>query len=150
MKALTLIELLIIVAIALIAVALLFSLLRTRTDVNMLWGATKVKVNQMATAFRAYNNEYGKWPSYPTSNIVTNGCSWASILQGKDSNNNPRNIVFIEFKPQEWIQNSVTNIYDSWGQPFIFGFDTNNDNHIDIVNTNANNPWPKGAPTNAS
>lgn len=134
-RAFTLIELLTVIAIIAVLAGLLFPALNAARRAAK-EGKASVQINLMATAMRAYFSEYALWPSSPTAASVTNTANWLGIFQGTNLTNNPRKIVFLEFKTTETLVNGVTNIYDPWNRLYYFGFDTNYDNIIDVPATN--------------
>lgn len=159
-SAFTLMELLVVVAIILILAGLLLGALRgARSSAKA--GAAKVEISQIQTAIKAYYNEYAAWPTNPPTSGLINGVVWAGILSGTDTTNNPRKIVFMEFK--SGAVNSL-GILDPWGTAtginstniYFFGFDTDYNNTIDVY-SNTNNPpsgtatgGPPGAHTNTT
>jgi type II secretory pathway pseudopilin PulG len=136
-------ELLTVIAIIAVLAGLLFPAL-TAARRAAKEGKAKVQINQLATAFRSYYNEYALWP---TNGSITSTAIWLGILQGTDTTNNPRKIVFMEFKSSESSYNGVAGIYDPWNQNYNLGFDTNYDNTIDIPSSAS---LPSGASTNTS
>jgi len=126
----TLMELLTVIAIIALLAGLLFPALSAAKRAAK-EGAARVKINQMATAFRAYYNEYSLWPTNPSPAAVTNTIIWNGIFAGTDTTNNPRKIVFLEFKSGE--TSASGQILDPWSQPYNLGFDTNYDNTIDVL-----------------
>src|SRR2546422_10353155 len=76
-------------------------------------GKARVQINQLATALQSFNAEYTRSPSQPA-----NGALLAAILAGGlgvdgTITNNPRRIVFMEFKPAE---TNAVGVLDPWKQ----------------------------------
>src|ERR1051325_426416 len=97
----TLIELLVVIGIIACLAGLLFPAL-TAARRTAKESKARVQVTHIATALRAYYNDYAAWP--PAS-VVTNGSVWASIFVGNavqnSLTNNARRIVYMEFKAGE-------------------------------------------------
>jgi prepilin-type N-terminal cleavage/methylation domain-containing protein len=142
----TLVELLVVIAIIALLMGLLFpSISAVKNQANK--SRASAALNQLATASRAYNTEYGRWPA-PGANssylvYVFNGLrdpvtgqdvsrsSAASLLE-----QNPRKIQFMEFKSKDVSVRSVSGsgagssasfgqvaFYDPWGTPYGHCFD---------------------------
>jgi prepilin-type N-terminal cleavage/methylation domain-containing protein len=94
-RAFTLIELLIVIAILGILMALLFPAVSGAIDAARKAQA-KNDVVQIATAITAYETEYGRLPLPESTSVNT---ALLAVLTGADTNNNPRQIVFLEVQP---------------------------------------------------
>ncbi len=81
--------------------------------------AAKNDVTQIATAFTAFQAEYGHLP--PGANGPVNR-ALADILTGSDTKANPRKIVFIDINPWKLKRggtNSAGDFLDPWGNPYF-------------------------------
>jgi prepilin-type N-terminal cleavage/methylation domain-containing protein len=150
-RAFTLIELLTVIAIIGVLVALLFPAIKSALTKGETAKAQSA-ISGLATAFRAYYTEYGKWPAAetiarrPTILIST---KLIGILRGEDNsgtvpastdannlgvvyNGNPRHIVFLEFKAADLAVPSlnVTNFVDPWRGIYCCRFNSKYDNQI--------------------
>jgi prepilin-type N-terminal cleavage/methylation domain-containing protein len=141
-NAFTLIELLTVIAIIGVLIALLFpavksALLKAETT------KAQTAISGLATAFRAYYTEYGKWPiadiNGPEIYDVTTPLY--GILKGEDGTatfgsvtyqGNPRHIVFLEFKAADLVVPSVntTNFVDPWKKVYHCNFDVGYVNQV--------------------
>lgn len=142
-RAFTLIELLTVIAIIGVLAALLFPAIKgalLKAERNKAQAA----ISGLATAFRSYYTEYGKWPvNNPEPSRVDVDATMVKLLQGKGTDpavslppyqGNPRNIVFLEFKVQDLDSSGV--FVDPWKQVYHCTFDTGYDNQIqDAFNT---------------
>jgi prepilin-type N-terminal cleavage/methylation domain-containing protein len=155
----TLIELLTVIAIIAILIALLFPAIKsalTKAETTK----AQTAVTGLATAFRAYYTEYGKWPVDNTAAAIRNiDQSMVQLLAGTNITTspyagNPRGIVFFEFSQQD--TNSVYDgitpcsgcLGDTWKQVYKCRFDVNYINQVQDVSNNTVNAgvivWSKG------
>jgi prepilin-type N-terminal cleavage/methylation domain-containing protein len=149
----TLVELLTVIAIIAILAALIFPAIKNSLAKAEIARA-QTEVRGIATAWKTYFNEYGKWPCDPASNTclpggqdATEGSStgvlfdhsFVSLMQGRTTDDppyvaardNPKGIAFLQI-PTKAIQNG--SYVDPWGRPYRMLFDLNYDN---VVLTNA-------------
>ena len=139
-SAFTLIELLVVIAIIGILMSLLFPAVNSAIDAAKKAQA-KNDVTQIAPAVTAYYTEYGKLPSTTaqstdqTNSATTNGI--IGILMGTDTNNNPRQIVFLEVsdvstkKGKSGLSNGT--FIDPWGNSYCIALDYSYDNHVGVA-----------------
>ena len=107
----TLVELMVVISIIAVLVALLFPAIKTAL-LKAETAKAKATILSVASAFKAYNTEYGVWPTGVTStpqNLTTNLFS------------NPRGIVFLETASKDI--DSSGNILDPWKNPYRVAFD---------------------------
>ena len=136
----TLVELLVVIAIIAMLMGLLFPAISTvKNSANKARaGAT---IQQLCTATRAYNNEYGKWPEPNSAQelvYIYNGLRdpITGQLQSTSTikDQNPRSIQFMEFKAKDVSARSASSssgeasysrisFYDPWGTPYGWCFD---------------------------
>ena len=153
--AFTLIELLTVVAIIGILAALIFPAIKKALEKAEITKAT-TEVNAIETAWKAYFNEYGKWPCSPSSPFAClsgsgpqNGPedgtgvifdhAFVSLMQGRTvddapyqaAQDNPKGVSFLNISAKS-IKGG--NYIDPWGQPYRMKFDLDYDN---IVKTNS-------------
>jgi len=144
-SAFTLIELLVVIAIIGILMSLLFPAVGAAIDAAKKAQA-KNDVTQLATAITAYYTEYGKLPpdqdtvgyspsSDKTFDAASNGI--VGILMGTLTNNNPRQIVFLEVsdvstkKGKSGLKGG--NFIDPWGNIYQIILDYDYNNSLDIT-----------------
>lgn len=132
--AFTLIELLVVIAIIAILAALLSPAIGAALE-RAKYTKSKVEVMSIASAVKAYLNEYGKLPvdstlqGKPDPTALYNVSICTNILMVlTDSSNqttlNPRRIVFLE------IENAFGEFKDPWGVQYRMILDTDYDNTI--------------------
>ena len=148
----TLLELLTVIAIIAVLAGLLFPTIKTamiRAEV----AKAQQGVNGLATAFKAYYTEYGKYPvttapPVPPGEILVSTKMYG-LLKGEDVsgdvtggtdqnstlihyNGNPRQIRFLEFKANDLSVTGpyVTNYVDSWGITYRCLFDVAYANYV--------------------
>jgi prepilin-type N-terminal cleavage/methylation domain-containing protein len=141
----TLLELLTIMAIIAILAALLFPAIR-----NALQKTTHARAlqecHQLASAFRAYHGQYGKWPVVTNATVVVDN-NLRRILSGDHRvttlpyQGNPHQTIFIEFNPKDL--DSTGAVIDPWGNPYHCRFDHDGDDEVD-------NPFQPGTPVRAT
>ncbi|MEI6279771.1 MAG: prepilin-type N-terminal cleavage/methylation domain-containing protein [Verrucomicrobiae bacterium] len=141
-SAFTLIELLIVIAIIGILMSLLFPAVNGAIDAARKAQA-KNDVTQIATAVIAYETEYGKLPTSPTSDATMDAKAAAagdiiSILANMNSptNDNPRRIVFLEVQTAKKGKSGIgTNgsFVDPWGGTYQIRLDGDYDNTFSNV-----------------
>ena len=143
-SAFTLIELLVVIAIIGILMSLLFPAVNSAIDAAKKAQA-KNDVTQIATAVTAYYTEYGKLPpdtvggspiADKTFAAASNGI--VGILMGTDTNNNPRQIVFLEVsdvskKKGKSGLDANGNFVDPWGNTYQIALDYGYDNTLSIT-----------------
>ena len=138
-RAFTLIELLTVIAIIGVLVALLFPAIKsalTKAEASK----AQQGVSSLATAYKAYYTEYGKWPATTAdpSGIISTTNWMVALLRGEDKNTqdpampnvtyngNPRKIRFLEMKNADLYidpMNNVTNYVDPWKNQYQVIFD---------------------------
>lgn len=153
MRGFTLIELLVVIAIIGILMSMLFPAVNGAMEAAKKAQA-KNDVTQIAAAVKAYEVEYGKMPDWVGPG--SDGYAWTQLDNnnlfdalrgvGLDTNNNPRNIAFIEMKPAKGTppkgglgSNGI--FYDPWGTPYGIKMDSKYDHNLnwydDRVGTSA-------------
>jgi len=130
----TLIELLVVIVIIAILVALLFPAIK-QALLKAEAAKARTTILSAATAFKAFNNEYGRWPGNPTTPA---GPQLLSTNFFGSNYGNTRNIVFLDTSSKD-IDPATGNILDPWKNPYRVAFDASYTNSI------AN---PFGAPPN--
>jgi prepilin-type N-terminal cleavage/methylation domain-containing protein len=140
-NAFTLIELLTVIAIIGVLIALLFPAIKSAL-LKAEASKAQTAISGLATAFKAYYTEYGKWPA-STTDLSKTICTtnWmVALLRGEDKtgsdpllgspnvtyNGNPRKIHFLDMKTQDLIidpVNNVTNFVDPWKNQYEVSFD---------------------------
>lgn len=152
-RAFTLIELLTVIAIIGVLVALLFPAIKSAL-IKAEGTKAQQGVSGLATAFRAYYTEYGKWPAAEpvgsTTPTIFVSTKLYGLLKGEDIgsaipfpvgtddniipvtyNGNPRHIVFLEFKSADLaISGTTTNFVDPWKNKYRCRFDSDYDNLV--------------------
>jgi len=134
----TLIELLVVIAILGILMALLFP--AVQGAIRAAKKATSQNdVVQIATAFTAYQTEYGMWPSNYSGGAQNVGGTVLGNLMGT----NTRAIVFLEvnnYKKGKGGLDSSGNFADPWGNAYKYMLDTNYSSSLSVTTG-----WPSGA-----
>jgi hypothetical protein len=89
---------------------------------------------QIATAFTAYETEYGQLPTTDPETQVVSG-PILQALTGSNGKLNPRQIVFLEVPPAKKGKGGIRDgIYvDPWGSPYKVKLDTDYDNKLQNV-----------------
>ena len=122
----TLIEMLLVIVIIAILVALLFpaikqALLRAET------AKAKTTVLSITTAFKAFNSQYGYWPTTATTTPQQMNISFFNSAAG-----NSLNITFLDYSQKDI--DSGGNILDPWKQPYYFSCDMSYNNNSVTTN----------------
>jgi prepilin-type N-terminal cleavage/methylation domain-containing protein len=123
-RAFTLVELLTVVAIiAILAGLLLGALGKAREQTRKTKAAADV--HNLATLFRSYYAEYGRWPVTNTATITADN-DMVRMLQGINVTTppyagNPRRTVFFEFRQRDL--DGAGRFIDPWGTPYFCRFD---------------------------
>ena len=136
-SAFTLIELLVVIAIIAILAGLAFPAVQ-----GAMGSAKKAQarndVNQLASAVKAFQLEYGKLPA-----TNDDAAQVVKALIGSNASVNPRNIVFFEPKIAKGKKNGFSTAdgkyYDPWGIEYSVLLDYNYDNKIKNTNSNQTN-----------
>lgn len=140
-SAFTLIELLIVIAIIGILMSLLFPAVNSAIDAARKAQAKNDAV-QIATAVIAYETEYGKLPTSPSSDSSLDAKASAatdiiSILANLNSPtaDNPRAIVFIEVQNAKKGKSGLSNgtFVDPWGGTYKVALDGDYDNTLGSI-----------------
>jgi prepilin-type N-terminal cleavage/methylation domain-containing protein len=147
-RAFTLIELLTVIAIIGVLVALLFPAIKS-SMLKAEQSKAQTAISGLATAFKSYYTEYGKWPaaeSIPASSTIYLSTELVGLLKGDDVNGlmaagfdanpfgvtyngNPRHIAFLEFKAADLtITGTTTNFVDPWKGVYRCRFNSNYNN----------------------
>lgn len=129
----TLIELLTVIAIIAILVGLLFPAIRSAIQ-KAEKSKAQAAVTGLATAFRAFYTEYGRWPGNPNT---PSGATDVTTNYFSSSYGNTRNIGFFDFNAKD-LSGAIFN--DPWGSPYRVVFD-------DDYNDQISNPLSGGTPT---
>ena len=139
-SAFTLIELLIVIAIIGILMSLLFPAVNSAIDAAKKAQA-KNDVTQIATAIAAYETEYGRLPTSPTSDSTVDASASTatdiiSILANLNSPtaDNPRGIVFLEVQNAKKGKSGISNstFVDPWGGTYKVALVGNYDNTLSL------------------
>jgi prepilin-type N-terminal cleavage/methylation domain-containing protein len=139
-SAFTLIELLVVIAIIAILAGLAFPAVQ-----GAMGSAKKAQarndVNQLASAVKAFQLEYGGLPGSGTADGPA-PANLIAILTSSNTNN-PRGIVFFEPKIAKGKKNGLSTedgkYYDPWGKEYSVLLDYNYDNKIKNTNSNQTN-----------
>ena len=124
----TLIELLVVVAIIMLLVGMLLPAIGyAKTQAKK--ARVYAEMTNMKVALLSYHNEYGYWPNtnvWSTMTTMLNGnvnpYTGVGAASGSwESNNNPRAIRFMEFKPD--LISTAAEFIDPWGGPYIMLLD---------------------------
>src|ERR1017187_4435475 len=139
-RAFTLIELLTVIAIIGVLIALLFPAIKSALG-KAEAAKAQTSIAGLATAYKAYYTEYGKWPATITdpNGIICTTNYMVALLRGEDKNGadplasptvtyngNPRKIRFLEMKNADLVidpVNNVTNYVDPWKNQYEVIFD---------------------------
>jgi prepilin-type N-terminal cleavage/methylation domain-containing protein len=140
LSAFTLIELLVVIAIIAILAGLAFPAVQ-----GAMGSAKKAQarndVNQLASAVKAFQLEYGGLPGSGTADGLA-PANLIAILTSSNTNN-PRGIVFFEPKIAKGKKNGLSTedgkYYDPWGKEYSVLLDYNYDNKIKNTNSNQTN-----------
>ena len=120
----TLIEMLLVIVIIAILVALLFPAIK-QALIKAEIAKAKTTVLSIATAFKAFNSQYGYWPAAAGSGSSTPIKMTKDILTGSD---NSLGITFLDYSQKDI--DSSGNILDPWKQPYWFACDTKYNNSV--------------------
>jgi prepilin-type N-terminal cleavage/methylation domain-containing protein len=135
-SAFTLIELLVVIAIIAILAGLAFPAVQ-----GALGSGKKAQarndVQQIASAIRAFQLEYGRQPSTATGDDQWVGSDNSSVIKalvGEDATLNPRKVPFLEIRKVDGTKGGVNTssfvFYDPWGSPYFIKLNTDYDNKI--------------------
>jgi prepilin-type N-terminal cleavage/methylation domain-containing protein len=126
----TLIELLIVISIIAILAGLAFPAVQGALGQGKKAQARN-DVNQIATAIKAFQLEYGRLPASGSADTVITPQIWVQALTMSNTNN-PRNIVFFEPKQAKGGKGGLSNnvYFDPWGLAYNVMLDLNYDNRI--------------------
>ncbi len=138
----SLIELLVVVAIATVLVTLLIAAIGKVRDQSRRTKAVNA-INQVATAFGAYYDEYKRWPmgiaqgggdTGPNIEATSTGIKIdrgvVSLLKGGDTAGmNPKQIRFMDFSPSDIVGGYFV---DPWGNPYKYMLDYNQDRNLHV------------------
>src|SRR5882724_8922947 len=122
-RAFTLIELLTVIAIIGVLIALLFPAIKSALG-KAETAKAQTSIAGLATAFKSYYTEYGKWPATTTdpSGIISTTNWMVALLRGEDKSGadpampnvtyygNPRKIRFLEMKTQDLYIDPANNV----------------------------------------
>ncbi len=132
----TLVEMLTVITIIAILIGLLFPVIGAVKDTARKAQA-KNDVTQLVTAVKAYYTEYGKYPGGLSDDGQVAMTTLIPILEGTNTTENPREIVFFEGKldtseqgGRYGIQESDRDFLDPWSNTYILYVDGNYDNTI--------------------
>ena len=118
----TLIEMLLVITIIAILVALLFPAIKQallRAEI----AKAKTTVLSIATAFKAFNSQYGYWPTTATTTPQKMNTSFFTSAAG-----NSLGITFLDYSQKD--VDASGNILDPWKQPYYFSCDTSYNNTV--------------------
>lgn len=138
----TLIELLVVITIIGILAGLAFPAIQGALEAAKKAEANAM-VNQLKIAMTSYQTEYGVWPSSATESAFDAGTLF-TLLNGNDTTDNPRKIVFMEFNTKSLRTgaagptnklpadppSSATTFVDPWHNEYQMAVDTDYDNEI--------------------
>ena len=130
-------ELLVVVVIISILVGLLFPAIR-QAMLKAEAAKARTTILSIATAFKAFNSEYSRWPSSVSS---TDPLTLNTNLFNS-ANGNARNIVFLDTASKDI--DSSGNILDPWKNPYQIAFDVTYANSIPNPLGGTPNPIPAG------
>lgn len=130
-RAFTLIELLIVISIIGILMAILFPAMKGALDAAAKTQARN-DVTQIANAIAMYETEYGR---FPTNSDTVSGELLNSLI-GLNTNDNPRQIVFLEVQPAKKGKSGTNSVgyVDPWNQTnaYVVVMDTNYANTVKV------------------
>lgn len=118
-RAFTLIELLVVIVIIAILVALLFPAVKTAL-LKAESAKAKTTILSIATAFKAFNTEYSRWPGNPAT--PTTPVLLTTNFFGSNYGNT-RNIVFLDTASKDISTDGNGYILDPWKNPYRIAFD---------------------------
>jgi len=136
-SAFTLIELLVVIAIIAILAGLGLAAMSGALQSGKKAQARN-DVNQLASAIKAYQLEYGKLPAVGGGDDTANA-DIVTVMSALTSSNeyNKRGLVFYEAKavkdlaaPRSGLSTKDSKLYDPWGMPYQVDLDTSYDNKI--------------------
>ena len=157
----TLVELLIVVSIIGVLASIAFPAFNGALNAAKKTQASAM-ANQLKTAVYNFYTDYGYYPTQPQQQLIDNRTLY-KILVGKDQENNPRGIVYMEFKATDLdVPDSASMYVDPWyrstktdAQNYHVLVDFDYDNQIDLAGATPGQitasvaVWDPGLPTRA-
>ena len=151
LRAFTLVEMLVVIAIIAVLMGLAFPVFQSVQNSAKRTQA-KNDITQLVTAVNAFYTEYGRYPlpATATDPYVCGGSGTSckpvlDALRGVDATLNPRQIPFInvadakdQTNPRNGIKTTDSQWYDPWGTPYALSIDADYNNEVV-------NPYSAGA-----
>jgi prepilin-type N-terminal cleavage/methylation domain-containing protein len=129
----TLIELLTVMAIIAVLAALLFPAIRSALQKTTHARALQ-DCQQLASVFRAYHGQYGKWPAVTNGTVAVDN-NLRRLLAGDHLvttapyQGNPHQTTFMEFNPKDLDGSGA--VIDPWGNAYQCRFDHDGDDEVE-------------------
>jgi prepilin-type N-terminal cleavage/methylation domain-containing protein len=135
LRGFTLIELLVVLAIVGILMSLMFPAVNGALN-SARRASAQNDVVQIANSALMFQTEYGRWPATSTNSAtVPMSSTLIQSLIGRNTNDNPRRVVFLEvpdFKPRRGgLEGGESGTYkDPWGNTYQLAVDGNYDHSL--------------------
>ncbi len=132
-RAFALIELFVVVVLLLMLAGLLWLSAGSTLSMSKKTTIGKNDAVQIANAIRAFETEYGKFPTSANSDITTNvSGELLAALTSSNSKLNPRGMIFIETSPWKNGKGGIRDgaWIDPWGNPFRVSMDVSGDTNV--------------------
>jgi prepilin-type N-terminal cleavage/methylation domain-containing protein len=129
-SAFTLVELMIVMGVIVIMMAMLFPVVTGSKDKTRKKQAV-TEAHNIVLAISAYRSEFGKWPNQSQAGMdKTYFADNYKVIQ-QLVGNNARGKVFLAIQASNQTD-SITNMVDPWGVPYVICMDENDDTHCVI------------------